>query len=212
MGGYLCIATVATGNMWRLGQLRPGDEVRFRRVSLRDARRLEECGAAYMQSISDLLINSSGTSESGNAKEHHIDAFIPKYDSLVPPSPILATISSNPETKRPKVVYRTAGDRFVLIEYGEEEVDLGVRARVHLFEREVERRKSLGDANVEEARRLRGLVSLAPCVRSTMVCPLFSSSPRFQSIWVWGSGLWRAGGLMVRELVGYYGSECGRSV
>lgn len=168
--------------------MRPGDEVRFRRASLRDAGRLEEWNDAYMQSISDLLTNSSGTSESGNAKEHHIDAFIPKYDSLVPPSPILATIPSNPETKRPKVVYRTAGDRFVLIEYGEEEVDLGVRVRVHLFEREVERRKSLGDANGEEARRLKGMISLAPCVRSTMVCPILPLSPRFQSIWVWGCG------------------------
>jgi allophanate hydrolase subunit 2 len=36
-GGYPVIATVASVDMWRLAQLRPGDRVRFRLISLQSA-------------------------------------------------------------------------------------------------------------------------------------------------------------------------------
>lgn len=169
MGGYVCVATVTTGDLWRLGQLRPGDVVRFRRVSLKDAKRLEEHNAAYIRSIADFISGSSGDSESEKTKATvlTVDSFVPAHDSEIPVSPIMAVIPFDPKTRRPKVVYRQAGDRFMLIEYGEDEVDLEVRARIHLFEREVERRKANG--NGEQGRRLSGVLSLAPCVRSTMV-------------------------------------------
>lgn len=167
MGGYVCVATVTTGDLWRLGQLRPGDVVKFRRVSLKDAKRLEEHNAAYIRSIADFVSGSSSDSELEKTKVLNVDLFIPAHESEIPVSPIMAVIPFDPKTSRPKVVYRQAGDRFMLIEYGEDEVDLEVRARIHLFEREVERRKANGEG--EEGRRLSGVVSLAPCVRSTMV-------------------------------------------
>ena len=41
LGGYPLIAFVATADLGRLGQLRPGDPVRFHRVDLAEARRLD---------------------------------------------------------------------------------------------------------------------------------------------------------------------------
>jgi len=42
-GGFVCAATVAHAAFWKLGQLRPiGDTVRFRKVSLEEARELDE--------------------------------------------------------------------------------------------------------------------------------------------------------------------------
>ncbi|MBW4022265.1 MAG: 5-oxoprolinase/urea amidolyase family protein [Proteobacteria bacterium] len=38
LGGFVCPAVVVRDELWKLGQLRPGDRVRFRVLSLRDAR------------------------------------------------------------------------------------------------------------------------------------------------------------------------------
>ncbi len=43
LGGFVCPATVATGERWKLGQLRPGDTVRFVPVGADTRRR---CGRA----------------------------------------------------------------------------------------------------------------------------------------------------------------------
>lgn len=167
MGGYVCLATVTTGDLWRLGQLRPGDTVRFRKVSLKDARRLEEHVCRYVSSVASIL---SRIDQSG-AETVRIEEWMPLHDDEIQSSPVMATIPSSfpPKSgiRRPKVVFRQAGDRYILIEYGEDEVDLEVRARIHLFEREVEKRKYEGEGKEREV--LRGVMSLAPCVRSTMV-------------------------------------------
>ncbi|GGX49347.1 urea carboxylase [Streptomyces fructofermentans] len=46
LGGFVCPATVATGQRWKLGQLRPGDTVRFVPVTVPEAARLRRAPAA----------------------------------------------------------------------------------------------------------------------------------------------------------------------
>ncbi len=41
MGGYLHLAHVITADLDRLGQLRPGDPVRFRRIEVEEARQVD---------------------------------------------------------------------------------------------------------------------------------------------------------------------------
>jgi urea carboxylase len=40
LGGFVCPATVIEADLWKLGQLRPGDTLRFEAVDLATARRL----------------------------------------------------------------------------------------------------------------------------------------------------------------------------
>jgi allophanate hydrolase subunit 2 len=48
MGGYPHVAHVISADLNRLGQLRPGDQVRFQPVSLEQARELDlECRRAH---------------------------------------------------------------------------------------------------------------------------------------------------------------------
>ena len=42
LGGFVCPAAIATADRWKLGQLRPGDRVRFEPVDLEEARRLTQ--------------------------------------------------------------------------------------------------------------------------------------------------------------------------
>jgi urea carboxylase len=42
LGGFVCPAALAQGELWKLGQLRPGDKVRFVNISLADAAELKK--------------------------------------------------------------------------------------------------------------------------------------------------------------------------
>jgi urea carboxylase len=44
LGGFVCPATIAKGQRWKLGQLRPGDTVRFVPVTVPEAARLRRPG------------------------------------------------------------------------------------------------------------------------------------------------------------------------
>jgi urea carboxylase len=104
LGGFVCPVTVAAGERWQLGQLRPGDTVRFR---------------------------STGS-----------------------PAVLAATPAAG---MRPSVTYRRSGDRYLLVEYGEPVLDIGLRVRVHLLMARL------------EAAGLEGVVDLTPGIRSLQV-------------------------------------------
>jgi urea carboxylase len=100
LGGFVCPVVIADAELWKVGQLRPGDTLRF--VPL-------------------------------NAE-----------------SPVVARI-------QPNAVCRAAGDRYLLIEYGEPVLDLNLRFRVQemlaWFERE----------------QPRGILDLTPGIRSLQI-------------------------------------------
>ena len=41
LGGFVCPATIVQAELWKMGQLRPGDTVRFKRLSQAQAERME---------------------------------------------------------------------------------------------------------------------------------------------------------------------------
>ncbi len=100
LGGFVCPAVITHEELWKMGQLRPGDTIRFRRVNQEPA--------------------------------------------------IVKVIA-------PGVVARAAGDRYLLIEYGEAILDLNLRFRVQellaWFERE----------------QPKGIIDLTPGIRSLQV-------------------------------------------
>ncbi|MET9481481.1 urea carboxylase [Streptomyces sp. NPDC006638] len=106
LGGFVCPATVVVGQRWKLGQLRPGDTVRFVPVTARAAAALRRAPAtppvADRPAVVDGGILARGERR---ARPDSADA--------------------------PPVTYRRSGDDNVLVEYGEMRLDLALRMRVH---------------------------------------------------------------------------------
>jgi urea carboxylase len=103
LGGFVCPATIAAAELWKLGQLRPGDRVRFRRLTFEEAAAME---AAVEETIRTLRGPLPSLPASG------------KWDP-----PVLRNAAP--------VVIRSAGDKNLLLEYGPNILDLNLRFRVH---------------------------------------------------------------------------------
>lgn len=116
LGGFVCPVVVAKNDLWKVGQLRPGDKVRF--VPVVTAR-----------PSAPAIITHAAL-----------------------PSPILSRIDGPVP-----VVYRRAGDDYLLVEYGPMALDLGLRLRVHLL------------VTALRARALPGIIDLTPGIRSLQV-------------------------------------------
>ncbi|MGW0157689.1 urea carboxylase [Mycobacterium sp. NPDC003323] len=102
LGGFVCPVTVISAQRWKLGQLRPGDTVRFVPVQAADAPSRAELGA---RRIAPLIRRGDGD-----------DGVLARRDGV---------------GGAPAVTYRRSGDDNVLIEYGDIVLDLALRARVH---------------------------------------------------------------------------------
>jgi urea carboxylase len=115
LGGFTCPATVVSAERWKLGQLAPGDRVRF--VPLAPAR-------------ADELARRSATTAS--------TLRAPRTEVLLTArrDPASGVLAHEPATgDRPARTVRRSGDAFVLVEYGEMALDLALRARVHALDR-----------------------------------------------------------------------------
>jgi urea carboxylase len=101
LGGFVCPATVVTGQRWKLGQLRPGDTVSFVPVT-------EDAAAALRTSPATTPVPSRPVLGDGG---------------------VLDRAAATPA--RPAVTYRRSGDDNLLVEYGPMQLDLALRMRVH---------------------------------------------------------------------------------
>lgn len=112
LGGFVCPATIVQADLWKMGQLKPGDRIRFHCVSVQEANRLE---ARQNDAIAGLAGSLDGVS--------------PVEPAGTGVSPILHERPASDD--RVAVCYRQAGDRNLLIEYGPLVLDLNLRFRVH---------------------------------------------------------------------------------
>ncbi len=139
LGGFVCPATIVEADLWKVGQLKADDTVRFVPVSLAEARRRLQTQEREIDTL-------------------RADSVYPLAPSPIPPSPILLTLATSAEAPgRPAVVIRQDGDANVLVEYGPPVLDLGLRFRVH----------ALMQAFL--ARALPGIIDVTPGIRSLHV-------------------------------------------
>jgi len=110
LGGFVCPATIIHAELWKIGQLKAGDSVRFRALSLKQAEEL-----SY-------------------ARDYCLETLTGSFPELPP-----AAIESPILRKTSAVVCRADGDRSLLIEYGSNVLDLNLRVRVHALEQELRR-------------------------------------------------------------------------
>jgi urea carboxylase len=145
LGGFTCPAVVIRADLWKLGQLAPGDTVAFRAVTAEEATSLDRQRRRW--------IDARGDAE--------CPADVPLHGPHR--GPVASGVVSRRAASdgRPAVTYRRSGDCSLLVEYGPMTLDLELRIRAQL----------LLDA-MEKARRaggLRGILDLTPGVRSLQV-------------------------------------------
>ena len=107
LGGFVCPATIVQAELWKIGQLCPGDKVRF------------------------VCWNEQIAEQARHNQDQALQSLTPK------PEPVLPTGKSlNPAILRQgdaagtPVCYRRAGDDYLLVEFGPLSLDLNLRFRV----------------------------------------------------------------------------------
>ncbi|WP_019501679.1 urea carboxylase [Pseudanabaena sp. PCC 6802] len=144
LGGFVCPATIVQAELWKIGQMKPGDTVRFYPIDPETASELE---CIQEEEIFTLRKSERSPVTLTNLKEN-----LPEITSI---SPVLQQI---PETQQQiAVTYRQAGDKYLLIEYGPLILDLNLRFRVHALMLWLQELK------------LPGIVDLTPGIRSLQI-------------------------------------------
>ncbi len=146
LGGFVCPATVITADLWKLGQLRAGDKIRFVPVSLSDAITLEQ---QQLQCLEHLRTKRSIDTCAFNP------ASVPVITARELASPIVARLAAAEYGE--EVCYRLAGDHFLLVEYGPLVLDIKLRFRVHALMQWLEKNT------------MPGLRELTPGIRSLQI-------------------------------------------
>ncbi len=145
LGGFVCPACIVQSELWKMGQLKPGDTVRFRRMALAEANARE---AAQDEEIRSFSRKDAKAQRGGN---EGCDTPLSASDLCV-----FAPLRE-PSDESVAVAYRRAGDKYLLVEYGPLVLDLALRFRVHALMQWL------------EANHLPGILDLTPGIRSLQI-------------------------------------------
>jgi urea carboxylase len=115
LGGFVCPVTIIEADLWRIGQLKAGDKVRFVPVQIDEAREAARQRLRELQTL-----------------EFDAKPVFTKAAPLV--SPIVLDIG----TDRERLVARVSGDTHLLLEIGPAELDLVLRFRGHALMQSLE--------------------------------------------------------------------------
>jgi urea carboxylase len=154
LGGFVCPATIVHAELWKMGQLKPGDTLRFRKMTVEQARDLER--------DQDDLIRTLTAPDRRTA--------VPGFQAMAAQSPAILSTAEKilghddcilhriPATESSlEVRYRRSGDRNILVEYGPTVLDLNLRFRAHALTEHL------------RALELPGVVDLTPGIRSLQI-------------------------------------------
>ena len=108
LGGFVCPATTITADLWKLGQLKAGDKIKFIPVTIFDAVEIEKSQLDSIKKLDNI--------------QHDI---LP----AIATTPILKIIDK--QQYGVQIVYRPSGDKYLLVEFGELMLDIELRFRVH---------------------------------------------------------------------------------
>ena len=108
LGGFVCPATVISADLWKLGQLKAGDKVKFVPVSINDAVAYEQSQITSIEKLESKLTSIESTEIT---------------------TPIIKTIDESEFGVQ--IVYRPSGDKYLLVEFGELKLDIELRFRAH---------------------------------------------------------------------------------
>ncbi|RDI76657.1 hypothetical protein Vi05172_g13363 [Venturia inaequalis] len=129
-GGFICSTTVVRADWWKLGQIKAGDTMQYKRVDLEQALELRQSVERYLFQVEEAIIHRKG--DYGGMK---IFRTIDRLRNQYHPEQKAVLWQRAAQGNQPKVTYRQGGDDHVLVEYGEESFDLNHRCRVTALEK-----------------------------------------------------------------------------
>jgi urea carboxylase len=119
LGGFVCPMVIAHAELWKIGQLRAGDTVRFRPLTNADATRMER----------------------------ELDTAIATLEGRLP-RPAAGELEPAVLRRSGTTVYRASGDRYLLVETGPNELDLNLRVRIHALEQQLREQRLHGIVDI----------------------------------------------------------------
>lgn len=140
LGGFVCPATLIRTDLWKLGQLQAGDTVRFKPVTHEEAIKRHQLVTNALKSLKSL--HASG---------------IDFHEPLTTTQPDNAVIHRELLSSGLEVVFRPSGDDFLLLELGEQKLDIELRFKVHNIYRHLSEQKP------------NGILELTPGIRSLQI-------------------------------------------
>ncbi len=138
LGGFVCPATIVQAELWKMGQLKPGDTVRFKRLSRHHAHALLKQQDAAIAALDAPAF-----------------AVLPARHAPLA-SPVVRHVKGSSDL--PDLVIRQSGDSHLLVEIGPPVLDLALRLRVQAL---LQALRAEADGG-----RLPGVLDLTPGIRS----------------------------------------------
>lgn len=128
-GGFICSLTVTKADMWKVGQLRAGDGVKFLRVSLERALESRSNNIAFIEEVKTSIESNSWSNAKGFRNTIGQEFKEPGQD-------VLKVIEAS--KSRPRVTYRAGADDYLLVDYGDGTADLNNKCRATALSRALE--------------------------------------------------------------------------
>ncbi len=159
LGGFVCPASIVRSELWKIGQLKPGDTVRFRRMTLAEANARELEQDREVETLADLsdarwrAVVDLGPG--GGENSQRPTSNVQRSSDRSEEDAVQHRIEAEPG--RVAVCYRRAGDRYLLVEYGPLVLDLTLRFRAHALMQWLEQN------------HVPGILDLTPGIRSLQV-------------------------------------------
>ena len=152
LGGFVCPFVVARAELWKLGQLRPGDTVRFVALGLAEA--TERLAAMEARLSSGPQGRPARLSGGPQERPTHLTGAPLAMPALTPSQALEAPVRLSREDGPVAVTYRRSGEDNLLIEFGDKVLDLDLRVRAHTLMERI------------AAQNLPALIDITPGIRS----------------------------------------------
>ncbi|WP_075322465.1 urea carboxylase [Acidithiobacillus albertensis] len=124
LGGFVCPGVVIKTDLWKLGQLCPGNKVRFIPIDNNEAVQREKAQEKLIAELDNTSLDLPLKKNFGNS------------------SPVIAKLEQPAHPVG--VTYRIAGDANLLVEYGSIKLDLELRLRAHALVEWIQQQKLQG--------------------------------------------------------------------
>jgi len=117
LGGFVCPATLVQAELWKMGQLKPGDSVRFIRWTAEEAAQAETDQETFLETLVPTpkrILSGQGALE------------------------FAILFTQEGESENDRIVYRRSGDKYLLVEFGPLRLDLKLRFKAHAWMTQLE--------------------------------------------------------------------------
>ncbi len=170
-GGFACPWTIVSTELWKTGQMCPGDTIRFSSISYEEALDVRSEYSRFLTQIHKLCLH------------YPVPLPVKIFDAITNPSAPSGSGSQNAAKKallhecqpdeprnRPLTQYRQAGDSYLLVEYGNPlaPFDLNIRARVKVLQDMLRLHTDTDTRKVADP-LIPGTLDSAPCIRSLLI-------------------------------------------